>query len=611
MNNYFDVIRGGVVIRQAINNSTLIIDRNDISVGDIRTDPHTLGYGGVWLDGCNFQRSNPGMVENNRIKLTNGYIAGVEEWSCSNVSVINNTISLTPVDLPPFTRSHGITLRGSNNGLLVSQNDVSSVMPQGVAPILSRGFYHTSSQGAIYCCNSVHGTNEGMTMEGVSMLTDFFWTNFQGSLDADLHYLSTGLTGPIGDNDFNPNNRWTQGTGISIHDGNSEQFIFASRHFSNPFTPPTLPPDIQTPNAPNADWFVQGDADADQSCPTEEDCGFGNASDIKIDDTDIKIAKRDWDGETVFQPTLQWRAERYLLAKLEDNPGLIDDDVFVEQFYDNMQGSTADLFNDVEREIALLDTVATSQSALYRSNLDSIFRIQEEIAGLDSIIWDTDSLDLPPLQADRSALVAVIATLTYENDSLFAIVTAKRVLAAQLVIVQNDSITVSEIFEENEKIANDIYLRTIVQGIDTFTQTQFELLDAIVWQCPLRGGNAVYKARGMYLMEVDTVFEDDESVCDLIEERGVNKKAAVYQPAFRLHPNPANRMATLLLEKSGNVPLQVVLTNLYGKPVLRSSIPEGQRQFVLEVQDIPSGFYMCRVYRGEEDSFTQKLLVIH
>ncbi|TAK42057.1 MAG: T9SS type A sorting domain-containing protein [Saprospiraceae bacterium] len=416
-------------------------------------------------------------------------------------------------------------------------------------------------------------------------------------------YTSTGLTGGIGSDDFNPDNRWIQTSGKVVHEG-TEQYIEMSPHYSKPFAPPTLPPNIETPNAPGADWFVLGEADESETCPPALDCDFGNLA-ARLDEADVSIAKQDWDSETVFQPTLQWRAERYLLAKLESNPELIDDDSLVQVFYSNMRESTVALFNEIERKIELLDTVAASQTGQYRSNLDTIFSRQLEIAVLDSLLFDADSLESPALEAEKFELVDEVAGLMLENDSLFALVLASRATAVQPLLTLNNSISTTEIFEENEKTANDIWLRTVALGIDTLTQEQFDLLDTIVWQCPLMGGNAVYKARTLYLMEVDTVFYDEDT-CEELEERSAFKNSPEARRTFRLYPNPASQSVTLTLEKSNSIPFSLVITNIYGEPVFQAKITAGQSQFTFPVRDIPSGFYFCRVYQDEEEAFSRR-----
>ncbi len=61
----------------------------------------------------------------------------------------------------------------------------------------------------------------------------------------------------------------------------------------------------------------------------------------------------------------------------------------------------------------------------------------------------------------------------------------------------NNSMNVSGIYIENEQTVNDIFLRTIMVDIDTFTSQQIADLEGIISQCPKCGGDAVYRARSL------------------------------------------------------------------------------------------------------------------
>ena len=79
-------------------------------------------------------------------------------------------------------------------------------------------------------------------------------------------------------------------------------------------------------------------------------------------------------------------------------------------------------------------------------------------------------------------------------------VLATTVLTIGSVKAANATVGTSETIEQNEKQVNNVYLSTIAKSIDGFTADQVSALFDIANQCPMVGGNAVYRARALYAL---------------------------------------------------------------------------------------------------------------
>lgn len=79
-----------------------------------------------------------------------------------------------------------------------------------------------------------------------------------------------------------------------------------------------------------------------------------------------------------------------------------------------------------------------------------------------------------------------------------------RVLKAENVKTMNAGLGTSELIESNQKQVNDIYLGTVAKDVGIFTPAQATQLFAIANQCPMLGGNAVFRARALYSLIDDT-----------------------------------------------------------------------------------------------------------
>jgi Secretion system C-terminal sorting domain len=611
--NFFIVPRLAIQVLQATNNSTVTVRNNTITTVDLDLSPTFDGFAGILFYGCNFQPNNPGIIEDNTLDL-DATLFGISLSNCSSVRVIDNSVTIQPIPPDEIAVSNGISVTGSESCIVSQVNEVLGINSDVFENVGTRGIVNASSTNIRYCCNIVNGTFEGMTIDGVSNGTDFYWTIFGAAIQEGLLYLPNGITGAIGSLTFNPNNRWSEDEGDygiagAEHDGLDPIFIQMSKHFSYPFESPTLPPSIEIPNAPGAAWFVQGQAQQSNNCPTSLTCDYSLTKE-ELDTTDHIIASRNWDSGTSFQPALKWQAERYLLRELEQNPDLMEGETEIQSFYSSMEDSTAQLFNEVDKNIQLLDTVAGGDITQYIANLTAITGKLDSLAILDSLIWEASPSELEDLQDEKSSLIDATAELETENEDLFWDIMPARSTAIGAIISQNSSIDVTEIFEENEKTVNDIWLRTAARGDAEFDSTQMSQLEDIAWQCPLEGGNAVYKARSLYLMAVDTVFNDDELCYG--QERSTSSRPAARKPGkFGLYPNPAGQSVTLTLDGKSSSFARVVITNLYGGQVFQAQIPVGQSKFTFPVYSIPSGIYFLRVYQDDDEAFSEKLLIVH
>ncbi|MBV6405229.1 MAG: hypothetical protein GFGODING_01996 [Flavobacteriales bacterium] len=131
----------------------------------------------------------------------------------------------------------------------------------------------------------------------------------------------------------------------------------------------------------------------------------------------------------------------------------------------------------------------------------------------------------------------------------------------------------SEPIEANEKTVNAIYLATIGKDVDDFTATQASALFAIASQCPMLGGNSVFKARSLYWLTDDTYDFDDAEIC-LPYGIVVKNQLEQHANAMNVVPNPTGDNATLVLAHTLEQPGVFILYDAIGAEVLRFVVPD-------------------------------------
>ena len=161
----------------------------------------------------------------------------------------------------------------------------------------------------------------------------------------------------------------------------------------------------------------------------------------------------------------------------------------------------------------------------------------------------------------------------------------------QLTVANSSAaITTNELIETNEKDVNDVYLATVGKDVDEFTATQTDDLFSIANQCPMVGGNAVFKARSLYsLIDAAQVF-DDPLLC---LPYGIIVKSLMEQHtnAVSIVPNPAADEATLVLLQQLDEPVGLIIFDAVGAAVLRHSIPGETPRFSFNTASLAPALY--------------------
>jgi hypothetical protein len=158
----------------------------------------------------------------------------------------------------------------------------------------------------------------------------------------------------------------------------------------------------------------------------------------------------------------------------------------------------------------------------------------------------------------------------------------------------NASIPTSELIEANEKSVNDIFLATIGKDVDTFSSTQADDLFTIANQCPMVGGNAVFRARALYTLIDDAQQYDDELLC---LQHGIIVKSLQQENVASLSviPNPAMDEATLLLSEALNGTAVFIVYDAVGAEVLRHNLPIETPRYAFSTATLAPGMYHYKV----------------
>ena len=381
---------------------------------------------------------------------------------------------------------------------------------------------------------------------------------------------------------------------------------FMVENLGTPLTP-DFPQDI-IPDPNVVEWFT-----ADGGNPVDC-CDPPGIIDDTPDGLDDAIAADSVDSGTPYSETTNWLLKKGLFARLDATPSMVQNYPNMAAFYNSNLNTTVGQFHQVEQNIFGMANLPSTETGQYHSNFNTLYVKLEALMINDSLLQHANTAtDSANLLAARQVILSDVENLENENDSLETVIQTHRIGLTQQYGAQNAAINASAVYETNEKTVNGIYLNTVALGTYTLTPQQVTDLQAIVWQCPKMGGNAVYRARSLYGLAVDTVFNDWLLCAPPQQMEQDNQNVGITTLADNqsvLFPNPATKDVTLNITNSPSAN-RLVIMDMSGKTVMSKYLSNKMSKFNFSVANIPVGIYIVELRNGQLKIHAEKLVISH
>ena len=161
----------------------------------------------------------------------------------------------------------------------------------------------------------------------------------------------------------------------------------------------------------------------------------------------------------------------------------------------------------------------------------------------------------------------------------------------------------------NLKNINESYYTTFAQGNRNFSANQVTLWQQIAEECPVSGGEAVFKARSLYALVNPNIKYDDHLTC--LQEGILYRKSQTNSEnnSFKIFPNPTNNSFTFyFLNDDPNSELKIY--DQFGRGI--KSIKLGLHRFAIEVDvsQLNPGIYNIQLLQNNFISFQDRLVII-
>lgn len=598
-NNRINCTHTGVVAQMTDFASSTTIETNTISVNCL-TAPFLTSLG-IKID--NFATAANTNINNNTVSLSRAY-RGIYATNADKVAITRNKVYM---DL--YYSLDGIYLESTDNAVVMCDS------VRGFSTTVnSNGIHLFSSVNNLISCNKTHNTWRGFYFRGDCTSDNNFRGNRIHNHNTGLQIGLSGTASKIGIQQHR-GNQWQPQGGFSYT--TSAWCVPPSLPASSYFYVHTAPGSVWHPTGINpSGWFQNFPGTPFNDCGGDNtitgDCAGGmTIVGEDITESDLNVAA----GLSVdfpFGEEMRYQAESELYEKLDKNLNLVPETGSIYDFYTTKTGTSIQDFSEINQaHEGLLDADVANQLAQYDNEVANWLN---EIALKDSVLsTTTDSLDLTILYTEKDSLHQLIKATLAVSHNLSQSAANMTETDANLITQENQSIVDSLLVESNEKAINEIFYSTIAQDNFEFSNNQIETITNIAFQCPLAGGEGVFKARALYHFIVGDTTYDDSTMCaaqGLNWRKGHTLTSHNPKNALNVYPNPANKTLNIHFTTKIPVSTPIILTNLVGVKMKEVFTQKEDTHFVMSMEDIPQGIYFLSSRIGDE-LVTTKIVVIH
>ena len=569
-------------------------------------------YGGIYVEDTGGDY-NGAAIRFNTITITDGG-RGIRLLGVGNIEISNNTLDLNDIN----DNASGIYIRECED-LLIRENFIDGPGPFSDAVGISASDCHDCKID----CNTMKELEHGAFLGGVFSSGSIynpervFTSNTfdPGNLGMrwGLWYNNTLLISIQNDagniwkinTELPKDGYYGAGAAYNITTFNYNWLPYRRFDVQNA-TSNIYPPSFAFPSLPMSMWSLTEsiwftvDADGEE----EAECVPNGEPTPMVPPKDIHwfIARGLLDFEK-YTDAILWYGQLHLYDIMDHNPGWGDS--ILDSFYMAQSNTLLRDYYLMSENIDQLYKTSEIELSLQKDKEESFVLLIEDILLLDSLIIDGDTT----LIENRDSLLSEAGDMSLFMDSLELIILEARDALIQELLIDNAALGGTKTYQAYEKIINDIYLRTIAQRSTNFSTSQIDNLHNIATQCRLRDGRAVDYARSLYQLVADSVFVDDCSEIQTLQEPErdipyLKDRKTFNSGMVKIYPNPTSGEITI----TGNCD-ELIVYDYMGKQVLVKQLMKSQINQSVEFAKLPNGIYFVELYLEGNQVYYQKLVI--
>jgi hypothetical protein len=540
-------------------------------------------------------------IESNRITLNKGR-NGIHASGVKRPSIVYNYISQLSSGTN-FPTTNGIFVDACDSALVscnvnYTNYPTSNVASTGIRNRLSpngliqcntttnhhRGFYFADACGAtVLRSNAMDSNQVGLYLNNVAFIGlqnqhGNRWKNYSGTYGArNMNYGNEGFS------QFN------------IHTNMTALYLGAEYY-----------PNIDATNLANT-WFFKDTTATPFSCDTNQICSPDSIP--SNDDSELERSIASNNIETIiYSAETQNIAEQFLFDKHATDTVWINSDTLFTNFYNTKLNAAVGKLNTTKRTISALTDYDPALVYLLSVANSLLSVIQDSINLMDSLnavgmVSNYDSI--------REHLINQVNLISLTKQNLLLQLRTVTDSLSEAATIINTSVVSSELPEANSKTINEIVLKYKSEGVQSIASRLTEIL-SIAQQCPSAGGVAVIIARNLVEQFNENVEYDDDAVClsnGIYRVAEVGSQIATESQTLRLIPNPATTHINLKLINSSCTICKIEVLNVLNETIRQVDLKCKTDEQNLNVEFLPSGFYLIKVTTSDNFILSNKLII--
>jgi len=300
-----------------------------------------------------------------------------------------------------------------------------------------------------------------------------------------------------------------------------------------------------------------------------------------------------------------WMAQNSLVRLLSIDTTLLNTDDSLNYFYYSPDSRVLRNIDEIGRNNNAFEAQRNlfSHAILANDSLMSI--IESQVTVLNSQMTDSLAND-GALVIQRVALLAQYDYIKQMTDSLSNNLNLYHRSNLSEAADLNAELEPRNANEQILKTVNKIYFALRDNDYEYISNDDSTMLAYISHLCPLAAGHAVYKARDMYALLVDSVLYQDSAKCAM--QGYVREEMQVFEPKsaiqkiattyFKAFPVPSKNAVELQFSEL-NSEAQLSVYTIQGQLIYHTLIPKGALRLNLDIEHFSEGVYQVLLINNE------------
>jgi hypothetical protein len=337
---------------------------------------------------------------------------------------------------------------------------------------------------------------------------------------------------------------------------------------------------------------------------------FPDSVDIAEDEYYFELLYKGNFGLTNFEEGTLWTARMRFLERLNDPTSATAPGSMENVFMASIAGTGVEEFHNVRTRIRNFVVPLSKGDQSTRESRANELKVSFDSLHQQTNAWleAGDSIQMSQFFTARTTSGQAIDSLKVDVLYYDSTLLARRVDSVTAILSAIAALPDTILPQWTEKEIDRLFISIALDGVDSISSTDLNLLGTIASLCPLEAGDPVYWARSLYWLVDPTIRFDDLQNCAVapspkpLPANSTDRELSIY-------PNPASDLLQVVSENeetdlSGR---DFSIIDQAGRIISVSAAAQTEKRVVFDVRSLPVGTYFLRMYSSDSSKQLQTI----